>query len=167
MYIFHHNMHFETNLTMCHKSVCSTRRLCSFDVSNFFFAPNVLSVIKTDLFRAPLFNIRRIVGVGMSKSKKTTWSSGIIQHMSTYCLYIHNVKEQVTEMFLQCLLYTIWTFCLEYVLLKRSSIDSFFNFHITNFPFLSSNIPSSPAYGVLSHSSYGMPGLAPLMNVLF
>ena len=23
-----------------------------------------------------------------------------------------------------------------------------FNFHITNFPFLSSNIPSSPAYGV-------------------
>ena len=24
----------------------------------------------------------------------------------------------------------------------------FFNFHITNFPFLSSNIPSSPAYGV-------------------
>ena len=41
-----------------------------------------------------------------------------------------------------------------------------FNFHI-NFPFQSSNIPSSPAYGVLSHSSYGMPGLAPLMNVLF
>ena len=42
-----------------------------------------------------------------------------------------------------------------------------FNFNITNFPFLGSNIPSSPAYGVLSHSSYGMPGLAPLMNVLF
>ena len=42
-----------------------------------------------------------------------------------------------------------------------------FNFHITNFPFVSSNIPSSPAYGVLSHSSYGIPGLAPLMNVLF
>ena len=42
-----------------------------------------------------------------------------------------------------------------------------FNFHITNFPFLSSNIPSSPAYAFLSHSSYGMPGLAPLMNVLF
>ena len=42
-----------------------------------------------------------------------------------------------------------------------------FNFHITIFPFLSSNIPSSPAYGVLSHSSYGMPGLAPLMNGLF
>ena len=42
-----------------------------------------------------------------------------------------------------------------------------FNFHITNFPFLSSNIPSPPAYGVLSHSSYGTPGLAPLMNVLF
>ena len=43
-----------------------------------------------------------------------------------------------------------------------------FNFHIKNFPFISSNIPSSPAYGVFfSHSSYGMPGLAPLMNVLF
>ena len=42
-----------------------------------------------------------------------------------------------------------------------------FNFHITNFPFLSSNIPSSPAYGFLSRSLYGMPGLAPLMNVLF
>ena len=28
-----------------------------------------------------------------------------------------------------------------------------FNIHIANFPFLSSNIPSSPAYGVLSHSS--------------
>ena len=42
-----------------------------------------------------------------------------------------------------------------------------FNFHITNFPLLSSNIPSSPAHGILSHNSYGMPGLAPLMNVLF
>ena len=42
-----------------------------------------------------------------------------------------------------------------------------FNFHITNFPFLSSNIPSSPAYGVLSHNSSDTPGLAPLMNVLF
>ena len=42
-----------------------------------------------------------------------------------------------------------------------------FNFHITNFPFLSSNIPSSPAYGVLSHSSNGIPGLAALKNVLF
>ena len=36
-----------------------------------------------------------------------------------------------------------------------------FNFHITNFPFLSQPIV------FLSHSSYGMPGLAPLMNVLF
>ena len=42
-----------------------------------------------------------------------------------------------------------------------------FNFHITNFPFLSNNIPSLPVYGVLSHTSYGMPGLVPLMNVLF
>ena len=42
-----------------------------------------------------------------------------------------------------------------------------FNFHITNFPFLSSNIPSSPAYGVLSHNLSDTPGLAPLMNVLF
>ena len=38
-----------------------------------------------------------------------------------------------------------------------------FNFHITNFPFLSSNTPASPAYGVF----YVMPGLAPRMNVLF
>ena len=42
-----------------------------------------------------------------------------------------------------------------------------FNFHIKKFPFLSSNIPSSPTYGFLSHSSYRMPGLPPLMNVLF
>ena len=42
-----------------------------------------------------------------------------------------------------------------------------FNIHITNFPFLGSNIPSSSVYGILSHSSCGMPGLALLMNVLF
>ena len=42
-----------------------------------------------------------------------------------------------------------------------------FNFHITNFLFLSSNIPSSPAYGVLSLNFYDTPGLAPRMNVLF
>ena len=42
-----------------------------------------------------------------------------------------------------------------------------FNFHITNFPFLSSIIPSLPAYGVLSHRSYGMPGLARPMNILY
>ena len=42
-----------------------------------------------------------------------------------------------------------------------------YNFHITNFPFLGSNIPSSPAYGVLPHNSSDTPGLAPLMNVLF
>ena len=43
-----------------------------------------------------------------------------------------------------------------------------FNFHITNFPFLSSNIQYLPAYCVLlSHNSSDMPGLAPLMNVLF
>ena len=34
--------------------------------------------------------------------------------------------------------------------LRTSLYDKrdYFNFHITNFPFLSSNIPSSPAYGV-------------------
>ena len=42
-----------------------------------------------------------------------------------------------------------------------------FNFHITNFPFLSSNIPSSPAYGVFISHLYDTPGLAPRMNVLF
>ena len=36
--------------------------------------------------------------------------------------------------------------------LRTSLYDKrdYFNFHITDFPFLSSNIPSSPAYGVLS-----------------
>ena len=41
-----------------------------------------------------------------------------------------------------------------------------FGFNITNFPFLFSYISSSLAYGVLSHSSYDVPGLAPLMNGL-
>ena len=38
-----------------------------------------------------------------------------------------------------------------------------FNFHITNFPFLSSNIPMAS----VSHSLYDMPVLAPRMDVLF
>ena len=42
-----------------------------------------------------------------------------------------------------------------------------FNFHITNFPFLSSNISSLPAYGVFISQLSDTPGLAPLMNVLF
>ena len=42
-----------------------------------------------------------------------------------------------------------------------------FNFHITNFPFLSSNIPSSPAYGVFISQLIRYAGLAPRMNVLF
>ena len=43
-----------------------------------------------------------------------------------------------------------------------------FNFHIIDFPFLSSNSPSLPAYGVLiSQLIRGMPGLAPLMTVYF
>ena len=42
-----------------------------------------------------------------------------------------------------------------------------FYFHITNIPSLSINIPSSPAYGVLSLSLFDTPGLAPRMNVLF
>ena len=44
-----------------------------------------------------------------------------------------------------------------------------FNFHITNFPFLSSNIPSSPGQPIafLSLNLYDTPGLAPRMNVLF
>ena len=41
-----------------------------------------------------------------------------------------------------------------------------FKFHITNSPFLISNIQSSPAYGFLSHSSLDMSGLAPLINIL-
>ena len=42
-----------------------------------------------------------------------------------------------------------------------------FNFHITNFPFLSRNIPSSPAYGVFISQLIRYARLAPLMNVLF
>ena len=42
-----------------------------------------------------------------------------------------------------------------------------FNFHVTNFPFLNSNIQPSPTYGILSHNASYTPGLAPLMNVLF
>ena len=40
-----------------------------------------------------------------------------------------------------------------------------FNFHITNFPFLSSNIPSSPI-AFLFLNLYDTPGLAPRMNFL-
>ena len=45
-----------------------------------------------------------------------------------------------------------------------------FNFHITNFPFLSSKLATShlrPPMAFLSHNSSDTPGLAPLMNVLF
>ena len=42
-----------------------------------------------------------------------------------------------------------------------------FNFHITNFPFLSSNIPSSPAYCVFISQLIRYAGLVPRMNVLF
>ena len=41
-----------------------------------------------------------------------------------------------------------------------------YNFHITNFPFLSSNIFRRPM-ACLSLSLYDTPGLAPRMNVLF
>ena len=40
------------------------------------------------------------------------------------------------------------------------------NFHITNVPFLSSNIPASPVYDVFFAQLYDMPGLAPRMNIL-
>ena len=42
-----------------------------------------------------------------------------------------------------------------------------FNFYITNFPFLSSNILASPAYVVYISQLIRYPGLAPCMNVLF
>ena len=42
-----------------------------------------------------------------------------------------------------------------------------FNFINTNTPFLSSNIQSSPSYGVLSHNLSDMQEFAPLINVLF
>ena len=43
----------------------------------------------------------------------------------------------------------------------------YFNFHITDFPFLSSNIPSSQAFTSLSLHVYDTPGRSPYMNVLF
>ena len=42
-----------------------------------------------------------------------------------------------------------------------------FNFHITNIPFLSSYIQSSPAMAFLSFKLYDTRGIAPHMNVLF
>ena len=42
-----------------------------------------------------------------------------------------------------------------------------FNFHITNFPFLSSNILLRRPMACLSLNLYDTPGLAPRMNVLF
>ena len=42
-----------------------------------------------------------------------------------------------------------------------------FNFHITNFPFLSSNITSSPAYGTVISQFIRYARLAHLMNDLF
>ena len=39
-----------------------------------------------------------------------------------------------------------------------------FNFHITNFPILKKHYP---IFARLSNSSYGMSGLAPLINVFF
>ena len=41
------------------------------------------------------------------------------------------------------------------------------NFHITNFPLLGSNIPSSAAYGVFISQIIRYPRRAPRMNVLF
>ena len=41
-----------------------------------------------------------------------------------------------------------------------------FNFHITNFPFLSSNIPSSPAYCVFISQLIRYARAAPRMDVL-
>ena len=42
----------------------------------------------------------------------------------------------------------------------------YFNFHITNCPFLSSNIQPRPPMASLFHSLYDMPGLAPRMDFL-
>ena len=42
-----------------------------------------------------------------------------------------------------------------------------FNFHFTNFPFLSSNIPASPAYGVFILQLIQYARYTPRMDVLF
>ena len=41
------------------------------------------------------------------------------------------------------------------------------NYYITSYPLFINNIPSTPAYGVLSHSSYDMPGQVPLPYVTY
>ena len=81
------------------------------------------------------------------KGDLPSWSTGV------------NLDKKQTCCFLLCL----W-FQQDTSLSDRGNND--FNFHVINFPFLSSNIPFHTPMGFLSHSVYDMPGLASLMNVL-
>ena len=42
-----------------------------------------------------------------------------------------------------------------------------FGFHVVNFPFMSSNIPSAPAYGVMHLSSFAIPVVAQVILIFF
>ena len=80
-------------------------------------------------------------------------------------LEIKDTTETITSVSYVDLLLSIWRDCQ----LHTSIYDKrdYFNIHITNFPFLSMNSPSSPAYGVFKFSAYTIRPDAPRMNVLF
>ena len=83
-----------------------------------------------------------------------------------YSLEIKDITEStISASYLLDLLLSIWRDGQLHTSIYDKRDD--FNFHITNFPFLSSNIQSSPAYGVFIFNLYDTPGLAPRMNVLF
>ena len=63
-------------------------------------------------------------------------------------LEIKDTTESITSASYLDLLLSIWKDGQLHTSIYDKRDD--FNFHITNFPFLSSNIPSSPAYGVFS-----------------
>ena len=78
---------------------------------------------------------------------------------------IKDTKENNTSASYLDLLLSIWRNGQQRTSLYGMRDD--FNFHITSFPFLSSNFPSSPVYGVFISGSYDMQRPAPLMNALF
>ena len=102
-----------------------------------------ISHIDTSMTYCPL-KIRKITGFNISR-----WSSNQRQHREQhFCALLGYVP-----------IYQDSQLCTYSMYNKRYDI----NFLITNVPFLSSNILSSPVYGVLSHSSYVTPVIALLI----
>ena len=84
--------------------------------------------------------------------------------MSSFELEIKDTTENITCVSYLDLLLSIWMDCQLYSSIYVKQDD--FNFHITNFPFLSSDIPSSPAYHIMAFlflSLYDTSGLVPHM----